>query len=93
MVMCFCASTCSQSSVARLPIGVIFGPRSQPMTLAYIIASLIAADAALPSIDRAPTSTLGILFIIEERKDDRIPVPSVAAQRPRSASMFSTVVR
>ncbi len=28
------ASTCSQSSVARLPIGVIFGPRSQPMTLA-----------------------------------------------------------
>ncbi len=57
------------------------------------MASLIVPVAALPSIDRAPTSTLGILFIIEERKADRIPVPSVAAQRPRSASMFSTVVR
>lgn len=28
------ASTCSHNSVARLPIGVIFGPKSQPMTLA-----------------------------------------------------------
>ncbi|WP_323807351.1 hypothetical protein [Klebsiella pneumoniae] len=27
-------STCSQSRVARLPIGVIFGPKSQPITLA-----------------------------------------------------------
>ena len=29
--------------------------------------------------DNAPTSTVGILFIIEERKAVRNPVPSVAA--------------
>ena len=34
MVSLFLASTCSHSSVAREPIGVIFGPRSLPITLA-----------------------------------------------------------
>ncbi len=43
------------------------------------------------SIDRrAPTSTVGMLFMMEDRKAVRKPVPSVAAQSPLSASTFST---
>jgi hypothetical protein len=46
------------------------------------MASLITPVAVLPSIDSAPTRTVGMLFMIEERKAVRKPVPSVAAHRP-----------
>ena len=46
-----------------------------------------------PSIERAPTSTVGMLFMMEDRKAVRNPVPSVAAQSPLSASTFSTPER
>ncbi|MNE84415.1 hypothetical protein D3C80_1813220 [compost metagenome] len=49
--------------------------------------------AALPSIDSAPISTVGMLFITDDINAVRKPVPNVAAHRPLSASLLSTSER
>src|SRR3546814_10904802 len=87
------ASTCSQSRVARLPIGVNFGPRSLPMTLAWIIASRTMPSAWLASMDSAPTSTVGMLFMTDDRNAIRRPVPNVAPHTPYPADRSSNVAR
>lgn len=75
-------STCSHSSVASDPIGVIFGPRSEPMTLAYIKASLMIPEVCVASIASASIMTVGRLFITDEMTAAIKPIPIVAANTP-----------
>ncbi|PAV69552.1 hypothetical protein WR25_22206 [Diploscapter pachys] len=62
------SSTCSQSSVARLPMG--------------IIASRTSPCASLAWIDKAPISTLGMLFMTEDSNAAISPVPMAALHSP-----------
>src|SRR5699024_4366506 len=89
IVVPFFARTCNDSKVARLPIGVNFGPRSLPITFAYTMASFTAPVAVEASIDNAVVRTVGILFITEDNKADSTPVPIAAPHIPPSANLFN----
>src|SRR5699024_1538237 len=81
----FWDKTWSHTKVAREPIGVIFGPKSDPTTLAYISASLTAPDVLVSAIDKASIITVGILFIIDDKNAAIKPIAIVAMNKPCSA--------
>lgn len=44
-------------------------------------------------MDSAPTSTVGMLFMIEDRKAVNRPVPIVAPHNPQPAKMSNSLAR
>src|SRR5699024_810500 len=77
--------TCNHNKVAREPIGVIFGPKSDPITFAYTSASRITPVVSVSAIAIASIITVGILFIIEDSIAAIKPIAMVAKNRPCSA--------
>ncbi|MCY1233244.1 hypothetical protein D3C72_1589930 [compost metagenome] len=55
------------------------------------MASFTRPTAPEASIDSAPTSTVGMLFMTEESTAARKPVPMAAPQTPPCANRFSSV--
>src|SRR5699024_11942460 len=80
-----CDNTCNHTNVANEPIGVILGPKSEPITFAYINASRITPDVLVSAIASASIMTVGILFIIEDKKAAMNPMATVTTNNPRSA--------
>jgi len=74
--------TCNHKSVASEPIGVILGPKSEPITFAYINASFIIPCASVPAIANASIMTVGILFIMEDNIAAIKPIPIVPTNSP-----------
>src|SRR5699024_323845 len=65
-------------------IGVIFGPKSDPITFAYTSASRITPVVSVSAIAIASIITVGILLIIEDSIAAIKPIAMVAKNRPCS---------
>src|SRR5690554_3185066 len=80
----FSDRTCNHTNVANDPIGVIFGPKSEPMTFAKINESRITPVVLVSAIAKALIITVGKLFITEESIAAKNPIPIVEINNPSS---------
>src|SRR5699024_11290206 len=72
-------------------MGVTFGPKSDPTTLAKISASRITPEVSVSAIAKASIITVGILFIMDDKKAAIKPIAIVAITKPWSAVAGITV--
>src|SRR5699024_9325202 len=77
--------TCNHNNVASEPIGVIFGPKSEPKTLAKINPSRITPDVSVSAIAMASIITVGKLFMIDDKIAAIKPIDTVATNNPCDA--------
>src|SRR5699024_801717 len=63
-------------------MGVTFGPKSDPTTLAKISASRITPEVSVSAIAKASIITVGILFIMDDKKAAIKPIAIVAMNKP-----------
>src|SRR5699024_12714221 len=86
----FWDKTCNHTKVAREPIDVIFGPKSDPITFAYTSATRITPVVSVSAIAIASIITVGILFIIEDSIAATTAIATAAKTLPRSALPATT---
>src|SRR5699024_12207569 len=78
----FCVKTCSHNNVAKEPIGVILGPKSEAMTFAYSMPYFNIPVALDWPLAIASIKPVGMLFIIEDKKAAIKPIPMMLLNNP-----------